>query len=61
MQKNKRDEIINEKDEEDIDGDEPNKKQFRLGEGIGKHGQGIINPVQVEVMPTQGGIGSVPK
>ena len=37
MQKNKRDEIINEKDEEDIDGDELNKKQFRLGEGIGKH------------------------
>ena len=42
----------------------PNEEEiskFSLGQGIGKHGQGILNPIQVELRPAQGGIGYVQK
>ena len=35
--------------------------KFALGQGIGKHGQGILNPIKVELRPAQGGIGYVQK
>ena len=31
--------------------------KFQLGEGIGKHGQGILNPVQIQMRQAQGGVG----
>lgn len=34
---------------------------FELGQGIGKHGQGILNPIKAELRPAQGGIGFVQK
>lgn len=37
------------------------KKKFTLGEGIGKSNQGILNPVQAELIPNKGGIGYADK
>ena len=31
--------------------------KFQLGEGMGKHGQGILNPVQIQMRQAQGGVG----
>ena len=66
LQKNKRDAAMKQ-DHSGSDADEneevkdSKKKKFTLGEGIGKHGQGILNPVQADLMPAQGGVGTAPK
>lgn len=36
------------------------KAEFSLGQGIGKHGQGILNPIEPEMKPAKGGVGSAP-
>ena len=43
LQKNKKDLVIN--GDEDNQVEEKKKKEFSLGEGIGKANQGILNPV----------------
>ena len=37
--------------------DDGKKEEFKLGLGLGKHNQGIINPVEIEMRHNQGGIG----
>ena len=55
---NRNEQVIDEKEENDKP-EEPSK--FSLGQGIGKHGQGILNPIKVELRPAQGGIGYAQK
>ena len=33
-------------------------EKFELGQGIGKHGQGILNPILADLRPAKGGIGT---
>lgn len=66
QQKNKRDAAMGQEDsgsdaDENEEVKDSDKKKFTLGEGIGKHGQGILNPVQADLMPAQGGVGTTPK
>ena len=66
QQKNKKDlqieDLLNKNNQsEQVVEEKEDKPEFSLGQGIGKHGQGILNPIKVELRPAQGGIGYAQK